>query len=119
METNAAQQLEDQLLEARERNRKRLAGILDHQERAVAINNRPVRAGMFSDVMRLYRDADGKCGICGQERGERNHALDHDHKTNKLRGILCHKCNVGLGYFADDINRLRSAIAYLERHKKT
>ena len=118
METNAMQQLDDQLAEARERNRKRLAAILDAPERVVAMNDRPVRAGHFSDVLRLYREADGKCGICGAERGMRNHSLDHCHKTDKLRGILCGKCNLGLGHFNDDINRLRAAIAYLERHAK-
>jgi hypothetical protein len=43
-------------------------------------------------------------------------AIDHDHKTNKVRGLLCSKCNTVLGYVADDSKRLRNAAKYLERN---
>lgn len=58
----------------------------------------------------------GKCGICkADNNGKRKRMfLDHDHKTLKFRGLLCSKCNSGLGFFGDDIMILRSAIAYLE-----
>lgn len=36
------------------------------------------------------------------------------HKSNFVRGLLCHGCNIGLGAFKDDINNLKSAISYLE-----
>ena len=39
--------------------------------------------------------------------------VDHDHYTNKLRGILCFKCNAGLGHFDDNVNKLTNAIKYL------
>lgn len=40
--------------------------------------------------------------------------LDHDHKTGKFRGYICHNCNRGLGIFSDSIDRLKKAIGYLE-----
>jgi 16S rRNA G1207 methylase RsmC len=53
----------------------------------------------------------GVCDICG----ELATVVDHDHTTLALRGMLCHNCNVGLGHFRDDKNRMLAAIEYLAR----
>ena len=57
-----------------------------------------------------------RCGICGltQQASTRALAIDHCHDTGRLRGLLCHKCNVGLGHFRDDHTLVRAALAYLE-----
>lgn len=57
----------------------------------------------------------GGCAICGasESTGGRRLAIDHCHITGKVRGVLCEKCNFGLGHFADDPNLLKNAIAYL------
>lgn len=56
----------------------------------------------------------GLCAICDQEP-RKALAVDHDHVTGAIRGLLCHACNLGLGQFGDDIARLRKALMYLER----
>ena len=54
-----------------------------------------------------------KCDLCGKVTKYLNR--DHDHQTEKARGWLCLKCNLGLGNFYDDIEKLNKAIAYLTR----
>lgn len=54
----------------------------------------------------------GICEICGEDGLVDR---DHDHKTNLDRGILCRRCNLGLGQFRDNLEFLRAAIRYLER----
>jgi len=51
-----------------------------------------------------------KCAICG---GTKRLAIDHDHKTGRIRGRLCINCNSGLGMFKDDVELLRTAVSYL------
>jgi len=43
----------------------------------------------------------GRCAICGSDGGVWTLVLDHDHETNRNRGMLCQRCNTGLGMFYD------------------
>lgn len=66
----------------------------------------------------LLAQQNGLCAVCGaSEAGGRDGTwhLDHDHATRKVRGILCHSCNIGIGNFNDNPTRLRKAADYLER----
>lgn len=61
------------------------------------------------------------CAICerttpGVKKGKFLR-VDHDHKTGRVRGLLCHFCNVGIGHFQEDTRLLKRAIAYLERDR--
>jgi hypothetical protein len=58
----------------------------------------------------------GVCEICGQSCSvHRNLSVDHDHDTGFVRGLLCMKCNAGIGKFGDGIELLRAAVEYMER----
>lgn len=63
------------------------------------------------DVANLLAAQGGVCPIC-ELPPERAH-IDHNHDTGQVRGILCHNCNIGLGHFRDDMERLIRATSYL------
>jgi len=64
-------------------------------------------------------DQDKRCAICRRaDTGRKNSNLfliDHCHKTRKVRGLLCHKCNVSIGLLRESAVTLRSAIEYLSK----
>ena len=61
----------------------------------------------------LFTKQNKKCAICGLEK---TLSLDHDHTTEKVRGLLCNNCNLGIGLMKDKISIVRSALKYLEGH---
>lgn len=50
----------------------------------------------YKDVQELRAKKFGLCDICGSEENNKQHAVDHDHKTGYIRGLLCAPCNMGL-----------------------
>ena len=60
-----------------------------------------------------------KCAICNCQQHYQRLAVDHDHKSGMVRGLLCTNCNRGLGRFFDSSIRLRNAAAYVEKANKT
>ena|SRR3990167_2152743 len=70
------------------------------------------RYGLSVDAYQeLYKIRDGKCDICGIKKEKLD--IDHCHKTNKVRGLLCGKCNRGLGMFMDNPELLEKAKKYI------
>lgn len=71
----------------------------------------------------LLDEQNGVCAICEHPEKQKDVrygtplflAVDHDHNTNKVRGLLCSACNVAIGKMDDDPGRLRKAAEYLER----
>jgi hypothetical protein len=69
----------------------------------------------------LYREQNGICKICehSDTGGRRNYlCVDHDHETGKVRGLLCHDCNIGIGKLKDDPKLLQKAMLYLIQNKE-
>ncbi len=65
----------------------------------------------------LKRTQKGLCAICGRKDRDRRLTVDHDHGSQKKRGLLCNKCNRALGLFRDDLEILKKAVLYLEKYK--
>lgn len=68
----------------------------------------------------LFKKQKGLCAICNkpesslrQDGSIKNLAVDHNHKTEEIRGLLCNACNIVLGYTYDNINILQKMIHYL------
>lgn len=59
-----------------------------------------------------------ECSSSGthQSNEQRSLAVDHDHRTGKVRALLCHKCNAALGNVNDSIDILKEMISYIDKH---
>ena len=65
-------------------------------------------------LVAMHKKQEGKCAICGEiPSTERGLHVDHCHKTNLVRGLLCHGCNTGIGALKEDAGILSNAISYL------
>ncbi len=87
----------------------------DHLQRRYGISHK--------DFSALCRKQKHRCAICGtriQNKAcsrEKAAVVDHDHATNAVRGLLCNRCNIGLGCFHDNAVQLRKAASYVcKRH---
>ena len=76
---------------------------------------RPEKYGLAQSEMEALLAQHGVCAICGTDKwGRKGPQIDHDHATGRIRGVLCANCNLALGNFMDDPDRIRAALAYLE-----
>lgn len=64
----------------------------------------------------MYEAQGGRCAICGKHQTELKKALavDHNHSTGVVRGLLCQNCNVGIGNLQDDLYTVTRAMEYLQ-----
>lgn len=67
----------------------------------------------FAQYMNLLVVQNGACAICGQIETKKKLNVDHNHNTNKVRGLLCWRCNTVLGRIKEDVNLLKNMINYL------
>jgi hypothetical protein len=65
----------------------------------------------YDDLMKIQG---GLCAICRRPCSSgRRLAVDHDHESDEIRGLLCTKCNMAVGFFDDDAEIVRNALRYL------
>lgn len=74
-----------------------------------------------SDLNRLYgidiNEVPDTCDACGKDNGQKSICVDHDHTTGRIRGFLCHGCNLALGCVKDDPALLEKLALYLRERK--
>lgn len=126
------------LAEYRENNREsikerqRVQQQLRRKNNPDAVKNSKLREAhniSLEDYKRVLKEQDGKCAICGDANGRIDPrtgrpmmlSVDHDHTCcdgknscgSCFRGLLCNRCNMGLGHFNDDLQLMTRAIEYL------
>ena len=67
----------------------------------------------LAEYEKIYYSQGGRCAICNRRGGKRGLAVDHNHQSNIVRGLLCGECNMGLGRFRDNPILLSNATMYL------
>lgn len=90
----------------------------DRRKIIVQKNNYKKRYGLTVDQKQQLVDSQAqKCAICKNDlKNAHDVCVDHNHETGAVRGILCRKCNLGLGHFKDNALFLKSAVKYLKKY---
>jgi len=117
----------------REKNKERLKAYREKNKEKIRAYTKKYKEKHYANQLkRLYgiglheynlmlTEQKGKCACCGIHQNEltRNFAVDHDHDTGLIRGLLCGNCNTAIGKLGDNIEGLMRALNYLEKHELT
>lgn len=72
----------------------------------------------LEDYQQMFDKQSGLCAICGRPNSiNKLLAVDHNHKTGKIRALLCHGCNLAIGHAREDEGILIKMIEYLKQHR--
>lgn len=69
----------------------------------------------LAERAKLLAEQGGRCPVCSREIDLTGSNVDHDHDTGRIRGLICGRCNVAMGWFQDDPELLEAAALYLRR----
>ncbi len=102
-------------LERRRKYARENRGKLTQKKREWSLKNiYGITIEQFDEMLKKQKN---KCAICKTNKPTgKGFGVDHNHRTGKIRGILCHHCNIALGGFKDSPELLREAISYLEKY---
>jgi hypothetical protein len=120
---NAIKYREDNKEKIKERRQSKLSYYKKYKPDELKIkykrNSLKKRYGItFEEYNEMFNKQEGKCGICKTPQIEikKVFCVDHNHKTGKVRELLCQKCNVTLSYFENYDSK--PYIEYLNKHKE-
>lgn len=101
-------------------NARRRAAYQENKIPAIRWNLKRYYGIEIEDYERMLVEQNSCCKICGKHNSEFSKRLnvDHDHETGKVRGLLCIKCNRGIGLLQDSPVILQRALEYLLNSKK-
>ena len=85
----------------------------EHREEARAIALMRNYGITIEEYDNMFAAQNGICAICGKPQNGKRLFVDHNHETDKVRGLLCQNCNIALGHMGDDAQLLIKAIDYL------
>ena len=95
----------------------RCKNIFNHPKEKTDKYRHTARLKRFNLTPELFQSLQersrGVCEICGTQTDKL--AIDHNHSTGQVRGMLCMACNTGMGLLSDSISLLEKAIGYLKR----
>jgi len=69
------------------------------------------------EYWKLLNEQNGRCFICNKMPKNKTLAVDHCHKTGKVRRLLCDACNKYIGYIEENIQTAKNVVSYLEKFK--
>ena len=105
-----------------ENNRLRYNSLTPEQKKERLRRQQMALYGLtLEDYDKMFQEQGGVCACCGNvelKKGRTNLCVDHNHETGKVRALLCDYCNRGIGYFTDNIDKLRNCVLYLEEYDR-
>jgi hypothetical protein len=92
------------------------ATVIWDEQAGLPVLERGYRGYAFTqqEYFEMLERQGGRCAICRKISKGTGLVIDHEHRSGKVRGLLCTKCNSGLGMFQDDPKRLTEAARYLK-----
>ena len=114
-------QIKQQKKKYEAQNKERLKKYRQENKERIKQRHLKTRYGIsLEQYNEMLKSQNSQCAICRTHQSTLKTclAVDHCHKTNQIRGILCSSCNTGIGHLKDDIKILEKAILYLKEHNQ-
>ena len=115
----------EKMKEKREKTKEYRKEYYNDPERKFAYRKRYIEREFgikYEDYDKMLEEQRGVCAICGKPETKPNAkylAVDHNHETGEVRGLLCNNCNRALGLLKDNVDVLQNAINYLKKHERS